>query len=121
MGGGKTGKLTWAGRALVTGELTGPALDDEVVRDCAAFGIAPPANTIPARELWSCHVAPLNAFAAVGDQWRVRHQGNGSRFMGLDYAAVKSGLKLADIGLTADEWADFRVIEGAVKAVLNGD
>lgn len=121
MGRGKTGKLKWAGRALITGALTGPAPEDEVARDCAAFGIAPPALPVEQTALWACHLAPLNAFLAIGNQWNVVSGTKGLRFIGLDYTATQAGLTLAGITLGPDEWADLRVIERAATAALNGD
>jgi hypothetical protein len=121
VGRGKAGKLKWAGRALITGTLFDPDPEDEVSRDCAAFGIAPPALPVTQAGLWACHLAPLNAFLAVGDQWRVASTAKGLRFMGLDYTAAQAGLALAGISLGPDDWADLRVIERAAKAALNGD
>lgn len=105
---------------MVTGALAGPAPQDELARDCAAFGLTPPsapAATAPA--LWACHLPAVAAFAASATQWRIAPVGHGFRFVGLDYAAVRAGLDLAQIDLTPGEWADFRVVEEAAKAALN--
>ena len=92
-----------------------------MAKDCAFFGLEPPASVAPAQALWAAHLAPMNAFLAVGDQWRTAPVGYGFRIMGLDYGAVHAGLALAEIDLTPAEWADFRVIERAAKAALNGE
>lgn len=121
MGGGEAGKLEWVGRAIIHGTLTGPNPEDEVARDCAAFGIDPPPDRTPDHALWVAHLPPLNAFLAVSNQWRWATMGKGARVTGLDYAGVQAGLELAGITPTPDQWADFRVIERAAKAALNGD
>lgn len=91
-----------------------------MARDCAAFGIDPPARIAEAPAIWSSHLPALEAFVSVANQWRTAPMGGGFRITGLDYAAVQAGLTLAQITLTPAEWADFRVIEQAAKAALNG-
>lgn len=118
---GKAGKLEWVGRAIITGALTGPNPDDEVARDCALLGIDPPRDRPPEQSIWVAHLPAINALLAVSNQWRWATFGRGARVTGLDYAGVRAGLKMAGIKLTPDQWADFRVIERAAKAALNGD
>lgn len=40
-------------------------------------------------------------------------------WLGLDYTAVASGLQMADLNLTADEWQELRTIEEGAKEELN--
>lgn len=116
----EAGKLKWAGRAAVTGALSGPAPRDEIEADCATFGIAPPPRSAPQADgLFEEHLAPLNAFLAVDTQWRTAPYGWKAAVTGLDYAAAEAGLRIARIELSPREWADFRVIEAAAMAALN--
>lgn len=104
----------------MTGALSGPPERDEVAEDCALLGLEPPPRRAPPQPIWACHLPALNAFIAVSDQWRFVPRRDGARVAGLDYSAVQAGLTMAGISLTPDEWADFRVIEQAAQAALNG-
>ena len=81
----------------------------------------PPRRDRPEHGLWACHLPAINAFLAVANQWRSMQGARRAHVVGLDYAAVRAGLDMAGITLSPDEWADFRVIEGAASAALNGD
>lgn len=103
------------------GALSGPSERDEVDEDCTLLGLAPPPRRKASQAIWACHLPALNAFLAVATQWRFAPSRDGTRATGLDYSAVQAGLGMAGISLTPDEWADFRVIEQAAQAALNGD
>lgn len=104
------------GRAAITGALHGPPAQNKIEADCAFFGIAPPPVTKEPEGIFAEHLEALNAFLSVDTQWRTASSG---RFIGLDYSAVKAGLKMAKIKLSAREWADFRWIEAGAIAALN--
>ncbi|ETD85786.1 DUF1799 domain-containing protein [Rhodobacter capsulatus] len=76
----------------------------------------------PAFELWEAHAPALDAFQKVCGQWRTVPKGiAGTRYIGLDYAAVEAGFRLASVTLTTDEWDDFRWIEAGAAQELNRD
>ncbi|HBM60570.1 MAG TPA: hypothetical protein DD444_15410 [Citreicella sp.] len=70
--------------------------------------------------LWPEHQPAVEAFIAVQDQWRVVAGFGGAFWLGLDHAACEASLRLAGIAVTPALWAELRVIETGVKAVLNG-
>jgi hypothetical protein len=72
--------------------------------------------------LWPEHLPALEAFLAVRSQWRmVARFGAPPLFVGLDYTAAESGLRMAGIAVTPELWTEVRLIEeGAIEA-LNGD
>lgn len=42
-------------------------------------------------------------------------------WLGLDYSAAETGLRLAGIEVTPELWSDIRLIEEGAKEALNGD
>lgn len=62
----------------------------------------------------------LKAFLTVSTQWRRIALAPGPVMtLGLDYAGVKAGLKLAGIKMKPDLWAQVQVIEQGARAALN--
>lgn len=95
-----------------------------MAEDCAVFGIPLPPGwepTPPGTDIWACHVPALAAFLSATNQWRLMPTAKGARFLGLDYAALDVAMRNAGITLTPDQWSDFRVIERAATAAMNGD
>lgn len=59
---------------------------------------------------------------AVKNQWRMQDGFDmPTRFIGMDYAAIKSGLDMAYIAIDADLFASLRQIETGARTELNGD
>lgn len=76
----------------------------------------------PTFELLDTHGPALDAFLKVCGQWRTVPKGMaGTRYIGLDYAAVEAGFRLGAVSLTPDEWDDFRWIEAGAAQELNRD
>lgn len=74
-----------------------------------------------AEGLWESHVDAFGAFLSVSRQWRTVGGGwGGVSWLGLDYAAVRSGLDLAGIEVTPELWGQLREIEAGALAVMNG-
>ena len=95
---------------------------DALAEDCLAFGIDPALLNRAAPDedgIWPEHVAALEAFLSVRDQWRVAAGQNGVVFLGLDYTAVRAGFDLAGITLTPAQWADVQMIEAGAVAAMN--
>lgn len=68
--------------------------------------------------LWAEHLHVARAFIAVDTQWRVVSGGFGMAVIGLDYTAVRIGLRAMGLALDPDGWADLRRIEaGAIEAM----
>lgn len=58
------------------------------------------------------------AFLAIDTQWRVAGGGYGMAVIGLDYTAVRIGLRAMGIALDPDGWQALRQIEaGAIEAM----
>lgn len=73
-------------------------------------------------EIWEEHLPALDAFLAVDGQWRTVSRGMaGTRWIGLDYGAVRAGLELAGIAMMPETWADFQQIEAGAVNELNRD
>lgn len=72
--------------------------------------------------VWSENEAAVHAFLEICTQFRaVAHWSGAVQRIGLDYGAVRSGLELAGINVTADLWSDIRIIEaGVVTAPMRG-
>ncbi|MFZ5749912.1 MAG: DUF1799 domain-containing protein [Pseudomonadota bacterium] len=71
--------------------------------------------------LWAEHLAAARAFLAVCTQWRVAGGGFGMAVIGLDYTAVRIGLRAERIALDPDGWRQMRLIEaGALDAMNEG-
>lgn len=115
---GQNGKLTWAGRAWVTGA-TGGTRTDDAASDAVLFGFSGFEDG-PAEDegLWADHQSAFLAFLSVCTQWRVVASETGLIHTGLDYAAADAGLKRAGIETTPDLWADLRIIETGALAAL---
>lgn len=113
------------------------ALDDETP---AATTDADPFARIWARPnafegVWPENVAIVRAFLAVCSQWRVTPVSSGGMmtpagnviaptvplFIGLDYAAVRTGLDAELIEVTPTLWQGLRVMEGEACQALNED
>ncbi|MFZ5710349.1 MAG: DUF1799 domain-containing protein [Pseudomonadota bacterium] len=110
------GKLRAFGRAWARSELKG-GIHDEAARDAERFGLEPP-RAPEGFGLWAGHVHAARAFLAVDTQWRVAGGGFGMAVIGLDYTAVRIGLRAQGIRLDPDGWQDLRQIEaGAVEAM----
>ena len=67
--------------------------------------------------IWPENEAALTAFLRVQTQWRYVCPGDGSvRRAGLDYPAVEAALRMAEVAMTSDLFADLQVIEAGVLA-----
>jgi len=61
------------------------------------------------------------AYLEVHTQWRVVARAEGGLYaVGLDYAGVQAGLKLAGVKVTKGLWADLRMIEIGARDAKNG-
>lgn len=72
-------------------------------------------------DVWPENVPALEAFLAVATQWRIAPTGAGFAPVGLDYVAVRVGLRAAGIRVTPALWADLRVLEIAARDALLGE
>lgn len=79
--------------------------------------------------IWDTHVPAFQAFQVVAGQWRtqvvtITAMGTTATrvlWIGLDYAAARSGLELAGIAITPDLWSEVRDIEtGAIEELNRG-
>jgi hypothetical protein len=70
--------------------------------------------------LWPENAAVAEAFLSVATQWRTAPAGPGWVAIGLDYAAVRIGLRAAGIAVTPALWSGLRVMEDAAREALNG-
>ena len=118
------GKLIWAGRAWAQGGLVqdGNAARDTLAEECRAFGIDPALLDRAADEdagIWPEHMGTVQAFLAVAGQWRTAVGQARIIYHGLDYTAVRAGLKMAGIALTPAQWGDVQLIEAGAVAALN--
>lgn len=66
-------------------------------------------------------MAGWRAFLAVSTQWRAVGGLGPARFIGLDYAAARTGLDAEGIEVTPALWADLRLIELGALEALNED
>lgn len=72
--------------------------------------------------VWEEHIPALSAFLSVSGQWRTRPTGmGGSRWVGLDYGAVRAGFDLAGLTVSPAVWGDIREIEAGALEELNRD
>lgn len=72
--------------------------------------------------VWACNVAALEVFLALQNQWRMQDGFDmPTRFIGLDYTAVRAGLDMADIAIGPGLFASLRQIETGARTELNGD
>lgn len=72
-------------------------------------------------EVWPELAPAVEAFLAVATQWRVVAGMAGLQVIGLDYTAVRIGLRAAGIRMTPALWADLQVIEIAARDALMGE
>lgn len=70
--------------------------------------------------LWPEHLAALEAFLVVQDQWRVIAGFGGAYWAGLDYSACEAGLRLSGLEVPPSVWDQVRLIEDGAKQELNG-
>jgi hypothetical protein len=70
--------------------------------------------------LWPENAAVAEAFLSVATQWRTAPAGPGWVAIGLDYTAVRIGLRAAGIAVTPALWSGLRVMEDAAREALNG-
>jgi hypothetical protein len=109
---------------------------EEILADAARFNASEEAfnaleTAIETRgsdqvEIWPQNAAAVAAFFAVASQSRFLAvlQGDGSQklvFIGLDYSGAESGLRLAGLNITPEDWAGVRIMEDEARRVLNGD
>lgn len=112
-GGGETGKLKWAGAAWATDRLAHRPSD--LTDDAQKWGLDPALFDAPDEEgLWEMHADALNAFLAISTQWRVS-----DRAIGLDYAGVRAGLRMAGLKVSPEVWMEVQVIESGAIAAFN--
>lgn len=72
-------------------------------------------------EVWPENRLSVEAFLAVGTQWRAIARADGGVYwQGLDYAGVAAGLRGSGIRQTPAIWGDLRVMEAAARDRLNG-
>lgn len=98
-------------------------LDDDLVKMRA--DIVGPDDQIRTEYLvWPDNMAAVGAFCRVASQWRVLARGGlsaGLITLGLDYAGVKAGLRMAHIDLDGPGFARMQWIERGAVSALNGD
>jgi hypothetical protein len=66
--------------------------------------------------VWPANERSLNAFLAVGRQWRVAPMGG---LLGLDYPGVEAVLRMRKIKVDAELLDDLAVMESGALEVLN--
>ncbi|MGH1416900.1 MAG: DUF1799 domain-containing protein [Pelagimonas sp.] len=72
--------------------------------------------------LWPEHEQAAEGFLRIRSQWRVLPAfGAAPVWLGLDYTAAETGLRLAGFDLTPEFWGQIQLIEQGAKAALNGD
>lgn len=74
--------------------------------------------------VWPGNWPTVEAFLAVGTQWRTTPIGGGFAplsvlWVGLDYTAVRTSLDAEGINVTPELWRGLRAMEYAACAVLN--
>jgi hypothetical protein len=113
---------------------------DEAAQDAESFGApAEVIEKIAASErnqaeeigIWPENEAVVNAFSMVLSQWNVASIGGAMVaggmmpgrliYLGLNYAGVAACLAGSGVAQTAELWDGIRAMEGAARAVLNGD
>lgn len=121
---GPLGKLKWAGRASVEGTLTErKATADDARSDAKKWGLDLTALDTDDEGvgIWPENLPAVLAYLRVHTQWRVVGTAAGPlHAVGLDYPAVKIGLKLAGIKVTKDLWQDLQMVEIGARAAMNG-
>ena len=66
-------------------------------------------------------MSAVEAFLCVSTQWRLTGLADGKLFAGgLDYAAVKAGLKMAGIKATKRLLSELQMIELGARSAMNG-
>lgn len=87
------------------------------------MGITLPEEEPPAVEIWEENIPAWRAWCAVSGQMRIASVSTMETgrvvWLGLDYAAARAGLELAEISVSAEEWDEVRTIEGAAVEELN--
>ncbi|MBW4708620.1 DUF1799 domain-containing protein [Roseobacter sp. YSTF-M11] len=72
--------------------------------------------------VWPENVDAVMAYLAVCTQWRIVARADGPMHaVGLDYAGVRDGLKLARIKPSPALWSDLQMIEIGARAAMNGE
>lgn len=75
-----------------------------------------------AEGIWPENLEAVLAYVEVCTQWRIIARADGSeRAIGLDYAGVETGLKMAQVKVTASLWSDLQMIEIGARAAMNGE
>ncbi|WP_407920737.1 DUF1799 domain-containing protein [Frigidibacter oleivorans] len=70
--------------------------------------------------MWAENEAAWTAFLLVSGQWRATPRGlGGTYWIGLDYAAAKTGFDLAGLTVSPETWMDLRLIEHGAREELN--
>ncbi len=70
--------------------------------------------------IWAQNLPVVTAFLSVSTQWRVLAQADGSlRYVGMDYAGVRAGLRQAGLRLTPADWSDLQIVEAGALGALN--
>jgi hypothetical protein len=107
--------------------LGGPSDFSEAAEDAADLGLDDIAGQLAGLTpqgfaVWPDNMATVDAWLVVCTQWRVTAMANGQvLWLGLDYASAKVGLDCADTVLTAQQWANLRMMERVASAALNGN
>ncbi|WP_425072590.1 DUF1799 domain-containing protein [Sagittula sp. S175] len=104
-------------------------MDDAEAEEATFWGLPPDALSDRHDDdagIWPEHVAAVEAFLAIGDQWRVLQVTGPDgapmmRVRGLDPVAAEARLRLAGIEMTPQLWAEVQGIEQGAIAALNGD
>ncbi len=96
---------------------------DRVRADAARMGLTLPEEEPEAVELWEMHIDAWRAWCAVSGQMRAQALSTMESariiWLGLDYAAAKTGLDLGGIEVDPETWDEVRTIEGAAIEELN--
>ncbi|MBJ2150603.1 DUF1799 domain-containing protein [Paracoccus sp. IB05] len=76
-------------------------------------------------EIWAEHLPAWEAWCAISGQWRTAPLSTMEQakviFLGLDYAAARHGLDLAEVRVSPEIWDDVRSIEaGAIEELNRG-
>lgn len=97
---------------------------EAAIKSAAVYGLTLELD-LPDEEtgLWAEHLPAWRAWCEVSGQWRTialsTEAGARVVWVGLDYAAAKSGLEMAGISVTPACWAEIRLIEEGATEELN--
>lgn len=115
----------WARDYSGAADRTKPAaLTDDTRSDFIKLGVKPSALPTPARPeyfpVWPENWAALLFFLGLHTQWRSHLGMKGLLYLGLDYTAVESLMRIEAVKNRKAMMADLKVMEATALVILNG-